>query len=565
MARRRYTPRRHGHPPRHRRRRFHRLELRPPGARRGRRRRPVGGGLRQADLRRQPRQASPRSPAHPRFAFVQGDIADRAAVRRRLSASTAPPPSSTSPPRATSTAPSTTPSDFVRTNVVGAFELLEAARRHLKAGRAARPRALPLPPRVDRRGLRQPRARRPLLGRRPPTPPTPPTPPRRPAPTTWCGPTARPTRLPAIVTNCSNNYGPYQFPEKLVPLMILNAARGRDAADLRRRRQRPRLALRRGPLPRHPPRAAPRAGRARSTTSAARTERTNLEMVDAICAALERGAAGGRQPPPARAGVWPTTATSRRFVPDRPGHDRRYAIDDAKVRDELGWRPGHDLAGGLAATVRWYLDHRDWCEAVRVGQLPPRAAGAAGREGARRPPCPACWWSSRWCYRDSRGFFLETYHRDRYRRGRDRPPLRPGQPLALGGADPARAPRPAPAARRASWCGRSPARSSTWRWTSAAARRPSPAGSARCCRRTTTASSASRPGFAHGFCVLSEAAEVEYKVHRPLRPRRRADDRLGRPRDRDRLAGRGAPAVGQGPRRRLASPRLEPLLQGTPA
>jgi dTDP-glucose 4,6-dehydratase len=92
-------------------------------------------------------------------------------------------------------------------------------------------------------------------------------------------------------------------------------------------------------------------------------ERTNLEMVDAVCAALEslRPAAGN----PALAGQGIGRYTDlRTFVPDRPGHDRRYAIDATRLRTELGWRPTHPLQDGLRATVGWYLDHRDWCDTV---------------------------------------------------------------------------------------------------------------------------------------------------------------------------------------------------------
>ena len=134
---------------------------------------------------------------------------------------------STSPPRATSTARSTARATFVRTNIVGTFELLEAAARCCTpptrpAGR------LPLPARLDRRGLRHRsaptglfseddalRTELALLGV------------ARPRPTTWCAPITTPTALPALLTNCSNNYGPYQFPEKLIPLMILNALEGK--------------------------------------------------------------------------------------------------------------------------------------------------------------------------------------------------------------------------------------------------------------------------------------------------------------------------------------------------
>jgi dTDP-glucose 4,6-dehydratase len=95
-------------------------------------------------------------------------------------------------------------------------------------------------------------------------------------------------------------------------------------------------------------------------------ERTNLELVDALCAELERQLPAARNEALQRQGI-EEYAALKTFVPDRPGHDRRYAIDTAKVRRELGWRPRHDLRSGLERTVRWYLDHRDWCEAVQTG------------------------------------------------------------------------------------------------------------------------------------------------------------------------------------------------------
>jgi len=171
--------------------------------------------------------------------------------------------------------------------------------------------------------------------------------------------------LPALVTNCSNNYGPYQFPEKLIPLMILNAVEARplpiygDGSNVRDW-----IHVEdhcRGVLE-----ALERGRPGEKYNLGGDEEHTNLVMVETICATLERELPAADNPAMAAAGKT-SYLDLKTFVADRPGHDERYAIDDAKARGELGWAPAHDLAGGLAATVRWYLDHREWCEQVQSG------------------------------------------------------------------------------------------------------------------------------------------------------------------------------------------------------
>lgn len=162
--------------------------------------------------------------------------------------------------------------------------------------------------------------------------------------------------FPAIITNCSNNYGPLQFPEKLIPLTILNAidhrplpiygdgSNVRDWLHVEDHCAGILLALRAGIV-------------GEKYNIGGGNERTNLEIVDRICDALDELA--------------PTSTTHRAlktFVPDRPGHDRRYAIDATKIRRELGWQPRHTFETGLRETVRWYLEHRDWCERVQAGK-----------------------------------------------------------------------------------------------------------------------------------------------------------------------------------------------------
>lgn len=170
--------------------------------------------------------------------------------------------------------------------------------------------------------------------------------------------------LPALITNCSNNYGPYQFPEKLIPLMVLNAIEGkalpiygdggnvRDWLYVEDHCSGIRLALERGRL-------------GEKYNIGGGNERTNLQLVDTLCAQLEQELPAGDNPALSAAGV-SAYADLKTFVEDRPGHDRRYAIDASKIQDELGWRAAHDIDTGLAATVRWYLANREWCAVVQA-------------------------------------------------------------------------------------------------------------------------------------------------------------------------------------------------------
>jgi dTDP-glucose 4,6-dehydratase len=128
-----------------------------------------------------------------------------------------------------------------------------------------------------------------------------------------------------------------------------------------------------------------------------RSERTNLEIVDTLCAALERELPAAANPARAARGIG-SYGELKSFVADRPGHDRRYAIDDTKARRDLGWSPRYDFDSGIAATVRWYLDHRAWCEAVQsdryrrerlgLGTAAAPAAGDTRGAAAEAPAAP---------------------------------------------------------------------------------------------------------------------------------------------------------------------------------
>ena len=161
--------------------------------------------------------------------------------------------------------------------------------------------------------------------------------------------------LPTITTNCSNNYGPLQFPEKLIPLMIFNALHAK-------------------PLPVYGDglnvrdwlyvgdhcagiRAALARGRPGETYNiGGNSEKTNLEVVHTLCAVMDELRPDGAP-----------HAKLIQFVKDRPGHDRRYAINADKVRSELGWGPSEKFDGGLRKTIQWYLDHMDWTENINSG------------------------------------------------------------------------------------------------------------------------------------------------------------------------------------------------------
>jgi len=173
--------------------------------------------------------------------------------------------------------------------------------------------------------------------------------------------------LPAITTNCSNNYGPHQFPEKLIPLMILNALEGKplpvygDGTNVRDWlfvRDHCEALL-----------VAAEKGRPGETYNVGgNTERTTLQMVHAICDALEKERPRGEG----------SYRDLIRFVKDRPGHDFRYAIDASKIERELGWTPSVVFAGGMTDTVRWYLEHRDWCERITQGTYRRERLGLEG-------------------------------------------------------------------------------------------------------------------------------------------------------------------------------------------
>jgi len=169
---------------------------------------------------------------------------------------------------------------------------------------------------------------------------------------------SRTYRLPVLVTNCSNNYGPYQFPEKLIPHIILSALRGAPLPVYGDGRQvRDWLYVddhARGLC------AVLTAGELGETYNiGGHNEQRNIDVVRQICRILD-SAAAARKPPKG----FESLIT---FVTDRPGHDRRYAIDASKIDRALGWRPTETFASGLEKTVHWYLENRPWWQRVVDG------------------------------------------------------------------------------------------------------------------------------------------------------------------------------------------------------
>jgi len=315
---------------------------------------------------------------HRHFVFLQADIADRAAVDAALVryepqavvnfAAESHVDRSIDGPRA-----------FVYTNLVGAFELADASRHHRERLRA--------PDREAFRFLHVSTDE--VYGSLGPsgafTEDTPYAP-NSPYAATKAGADHlvrawhHTYGLPAIVTNCSNNYGPYQFPEKLIPLVVLNALEGRplpiygDGLNVRDwlyvedHCAGIALVLEQG-----------RVGEKYNIGGG--NERTNLSIVDTICERLEAHAPARENAALAARSVG-SYRELRTFVPDRPGHDRRYAIDATRVRAELGWRPVHDFDAGIDRTVQWYLRNRPWCEAVQSGR---HARDRRGLPAAERP------------------------------------------------------------------------------------------------------------------------------------------------------------------------------------
>ncbi|MDR2111709.1 MAG: dTDP-glucose 4,6-dehydratase [Candidatus Accumulibacter sp.] len=292
----------------------------------------------------------------PRHAFVQGDIGDRPLIERLLQEHR---------PRAVVNFAAEShvdrsihgPGDFIQTNIVGAFNMLECARAHFStmddAGKSAF-RFLHVSTDEVYGSLE---AGAPAFTETHRYQPNSPYSASKAASDHLARAYHRTYGLPVLTTHCSNNYGPWQFPEKLIPLMIINALAGKALpvyGDGRQIRDWLHVGDHCAALCR-----VLDAGRPGETYNIGGwSEKANLDIVHAIVALLDewRPRSDGR-----------SYGEQIAYVADRPGHDRRYAIDAGKIERELGWRPVETFDSGLRKTVRWYLDHPDWLANVQSG------------------------------------------------------------------------------------------------------------------------------------------------------------------------------------------------------
>jgi len=299
--------------------------------------------------------------ASPRYAFVRADICDRAAVDVVFDKYQ---PDAVMHLAAESHVDRSIAGSavFIETNICGTFTLLEAARRYLAradAARRARFRFL----HVSTDEVYGSLGAEGLFTERTPYDPSSPYAASKAAADHLVMAWWRTYELPVVISNCSNNYGPYQFPEKLIPLVILNALEGkplpvygegrnvRDWLFVEDHARALAVLLAKG-----------RPGEKYNISGS--NERANIDVVRSICEAMDR--------------LRPQGAPHARlitFVADRPGHDFRYAIDPAKAMTELAWRAGVGMDEGLAKTVAWYLDRRDWWEPLRTAVYDGRRLG----------------------------------------------------------------------------------------------------------------------------------------------------------------------------------------------
>ena len=303
---------------------------------------------------------------HPRYRFVHGDILDRAFVLNLLQDEGV---DAVMHLAAESHVDRSIdgPGDFIQTNIVGTYELLEAARAYWSALEGERKAAFRFHHISTDEVFGDLPLDESLFTEDTPYAPSSPYSASKAASDHLAMAWHHTYHLPVVLSNCSNNYGPFHFPEKLIPLMILNGlegrrlpvyGRGENVRDWLYVEDHARaLAL-----------VATRGEVGRSYNIGGRNERSNLAVVEAICDTLDRLS-------PLESGVSRRTLID--FVSDRPGHDLRYAIDATRIETELGWQAQESFETGLEKTVRWYLDNRSWWGPIREGRYSGQRLGGA--------------------------------------------------------------------------------------------------------------------------------------------------------------------------------------------
>ncbi len=293
---------------------------------------------------------------HPSFSFVKGDVSDRALVRQLIGQHL--------PDAIVHFAAEThvdrsidDPSGFLKTNVMGTFELMEACRHQSSLPQGFR---FLLVSTDEVYGALGPTG---FFSETSPYAPNSPYAASKASADLLARAFHETFRFPVIITNCSNNYGPRQFPEKLIPLMILNALEGKDLpvyGDGMQVRDWIHVddhcsgilaALKTGKPGAH-------------YLFGGRSERANLQVLEAILRSIEEFQPASRNPALKAKGVadYPSL---RKFVKDRPGHDRRYAIDPSFAEKELGWKIRRNFEEAIRETTQWYLNNLDWCQLVQ--------------------------------------------------------------------------------------------------------------------------------------------------------------------------------------------------------
>jgi dTDP-glucose 4,6-dehydratase len=293
----------------------------------------------------------PQASGHPRYRFAQADICDGPALRRLFEQYQ---PGYVMNLAAESHVDRSIdgPGEFIQTNIVGTFTLLQEALRHWQAlDRGAKASFRFHHVSTDEvYGSLGPQG---LFAETSPYAPSSPYAASKASSDHLVRAWRETYGLPTMVTNCSNNYGPYHFPEKLIPHIIIRSlaeqplpvygdgANVRDWLHVEDHARALTLVLERGAV-------------GETYNIGARNERSNIQVVRAICALLDEIA-------PARSGARARLIT---FVADRPGHDRRYAIDPTKIERELGWSAAETFETGLRKTVRWYVENRPWWQGI---------------------------------------------------------------------------------------------------------------------------------------------------------------------------------------------------------